>query len=625
MPNTFHDQLTGSDLHENKIDATTTTELTPASQAKYDLRWSPKVHAHPDTDLSSLTTLNARYAYKTIRTIAPNTMNGDYLTDGSGDEVEVNQAIIAVSNSGGGAVVVLNRPTGSYSVNASIETRDNVDVISNGAVFTSSMDGSNGRGIFNVTGRSNVELLGLNFNLPGGGCWAITSYGHDGLRIRRCQVTGAATQDSVILLNGGNGVADFLNTFFEGNRFTNLPNIDRCIRLYPRNGHIVEGVYAQKNLFKSTRGPCFSLDSYDVLRDVHVTHNRAIDTINGNTVNTPGVMLATRISSGGAYYITDLEFDDNYYRNTLTTNLGQGCIFFYETKNVKVRGNTMIGAWTNGAACQGPAIAPGRTSYPAISAEISDNYIEGFNSPWDPDSMRIMDCHDNTVVNCGGTFALGYSTQDYVQIHHNTHYNCFGDTSSPYTAFIALANSSNAKKCRIYDNTYIDDTASPRPIWFIELTGNYNFGDVEITGNKAYIPNGTITEYVHRELGSETYPRLIESNEVHDATGVTREFRLVLGNKTGAFTVNPAAGAIQSATLTGSITPTINTGTYKGQKIDLELTQDATDGHTCAKPVNSKVPGGTLPISTAANARDVYRFRWSGVSWDWVGYQLNLS
>lgn len=225
----------------------------------------------------------------------------------------------------------------------------------------------------------------------------------------------------------------------------------------------------------------------------------------------------------------------------------------------------MIGAWTNGAACQGPAIAPGRTSYPAISSEISDNYIEGFNSPWDPDSMRIMDCHDNTVVNCGGTFALGYSTQDYVQIHHNTHYNCFGDTSSPYTAFLTLANSSNAKKCRIYDNLYIDDTASPRPIWFIELTGNYNFGDVEITGNKAYIPNGTITEYVHRELGSETYSRLIESNEVHDATGVTREYRLALGNKTGAFTINPAAGAIQSVTLTGNITPTISaTTTVRG-------------------------------------------------------------
>ncbi len=40
MANTFHDQLAGSDLHENKVNATTGTELTPASQAAYDLRWA---------------------------------------------------------------------------------------------------------------------------------------------------------------------------------------------------------------------------------------------------------------------------------------------------------------------------------------------------------------------------------------------------------------------------------------------------------------------------------------------------------------------------------------------------------------------------------------------------------
>jgi hypothetical protein len=45
----------------------------------------------------------------------------------------------------------------------------------------------------------------------------------------------------------------------------------------------------------------------------------------------------------------------------------------------------------------------------------------------------------------------------------------------------------------------------------------------------------------------------------------------------------------------------------------------------CAKPVNSKVPGGVMPISTTANARDVYRFKWSGDAWLLVGYQLNLS
>ncbi len=77
--------------------------------------------------------------------------------------------------------------------------------------------------------------------------------------------------------------------------------------------------------------------------------------------------------------------------------------------------------------------------------------------------------------------------------------------------------------------------------------------------------------------------------------------------------------------LTGNVIPTILTGTYKGQVLDLELTQDATGGRTCAKSVNSKVPGGTLPISAGANARDCHRFKWDGFGWLLVGYQLNLS
>ncbi len=45
MANTYHDQLTGSDLHANKIDATTGTELTTASQAIYDNRWTRQSRA----------------------------------------------------------------------------------------------------------------------------------------------------------------------------------------------------------------------------------------------------------------------------------------------------------------------------------------------------------------------------------------------------------------------------------------------------------------------------------------------------------------------------------------------------------------------------------------------------
>ncbi len=93
-----------------------------------------------NSTFTSFQVANARFSHKTIRTVAPNTMNADYLTDGSGDQVEVQQAVDAVSANGGGAVFVMNRLTGSYNVAASIETKDNVDIISNGAIFTSSMD-----------------------------------------------------------------------------------------------------------------------------------------------------------------------------------------------------------------------------------------------------------------------------------------------------------------------------------------------------------------------------------------------------------------------------------------------------------------------------------------------------
>jgi hypothetical protein len=625
MANTYHDQLTGTDLHDNKVYPATMTELSAASQALYNARYAAYTHTHPDTELSSLATLNARFAYKTIRTVAPSTMNADYLTDGTGDDTQINQAINAVSANGGGAVLLLNRPTGSYDLATPIVAKDNVDIISNGATVTSSMGSSGAQGMINVSARTNVEILGVAFNLSSGLCTAITSYGHDGLRIRRCKFSGTAALDSVINFEGNAGSASFIDALIEGCRFVALPNIARCIKPYARNGHIVDGLAVNANYFKGSRGPCVFLDCYDTIRNIALAGNTTIDTIDGGTPSSPPNLLQTRISAGGAYYISDVTVDRNYYRNTLTSNTQQGLVYYYECKDVRITNNTAIGAWTTATNIPGPAIAPGRTTYPDLHTVIADNYIRGFDAAWDPDAMRFMDCHDNIVEQCGSAFGLGYSVQEYVKIHDNIFYNCFGLPSTPYKCFIFCANATSTKKCEIYNNTYIDDTAAPQNIWAIELTGNYNYSDVSIHDNNIYMPNGTITEYVHRELGSEVYPRTIYDNEIHDATGVTREFKLSLGNKTGVFTINPAAGAIQSATLTGNVTPTISTGTYKGQIFDLELTQDATGNRTCAKPVNSKVPGGTLPISTAANARDCYRFRWDGSAWLLAGYQLNLS
>lgn len=167
--------------------------------------------------------------------------------------------------------------------------------------------------------------------------------------------------------------------------------------------------------------------------------------------------------------------------------------------------------------------------------------------------------------------------------------------------------------------------AQPKMLRGVECTGHLDHSDVVIRNNRFYLPNAIFTGQLIKEYTDTVLPRIFEGNEFHDSTGVTTEFLTALGNKSGSFTIDPSVGRIQTATLNGNITPTISTGTHKGQTLDLELTQDATGSRTCAKPVNSKVPGGTMPISTAANARDLYRWRWDGSAWLLVSYQLNVS
>ena len=107
--------------------------------------------------------------------------------------------------------------------------------------------------------------------------------------------------------------------------------------------------------------------------------------------------------------------------------------------------------------------------------------------------------------------------------------------------------------------------------------------------------------------------------------GIDPEVTYSQGSITGSVTIDRKNGRTITATLTGNLTPTLAAGIFDGEVLNLELIQDATGGRTCAKPINSKVAGGTLPISTAANARDLYRWRWDGSAWLLVSYQFNVS
>lgn len=87
MPNTYHDQMTGSDLHENKINATTQTELTPGSLTRLDSRWAAK--ATTDAHITSTTNPHATTAAqvgappvsRSINTTAPLSGGGNLSAD----------------------------------------------------------------------------------------------------------------------------------------------------------------------------------------------------------------------------------------------------------------------------------------------------------------------------------------------------------------------------------------------------------------------------------------------------------------------------------------------------------------------------------------------------------------
>ncbi len=116
--------------------------------------------------------------------------------------------------------------------------------------------------------------------------------------------------------------------------------------------------------------------------------------------------------------------------------------------------------------------------------------------------MTHVEVANNVVYACGAGFSLGYERHDYIDIHDNIMYN---SASTAYSAGVIFANST-PKKCRFANNTIIDDQATPVMTKAIELTGHLDFSDVEVRGNRFYVPNGTISSLFYREFGNEIIP-----------------------------------------------------------------------------------------------------------------------
>lgn len=140
--------------------------------------------------------------------------------------------------------------------------------------------------------------------------------------------------------------------------------------------------------------------------------------------------------------------------------------------------------------------------------------------------------------------------------------------------------------------------------------------DSELTrGNKIRCFNGAFLNTMPAGLN------LYGENNI----GLNPDKNYALGSITGATTVNAANGTMQTATLTGNVTITLTTSLVLGTQLRLVLTQDATGSRTATWPSNFKKAGGSLVLSTLANAQDTVTMRWSGSDWVEVGRALNVS
>jgi hypothetical protein len=303
-----------------------------------------------------------------------------------------------------------------------------------------------------VTNKSDVRILGIRFNALADWC-PFVSYGHESLEIGHCDFLGTSGHFNAALgLDGESGSAPMVDTEIHHCLFTiSTTATYRTIHVYARGTNTIDNVAIHHNVFRGTTGAAIDLDAYASCSKINITDNRFYDLT--GTASVSG--MAVRGGLAVAFALSDILIENNIYSNVLTTGY-QSFAGIYSSSRVKIRGNIAKGGWTSGSSILGQFFAPGRIEMPLYGIEVSDNFVQGFEAFLDPDSMVFADIHDNTIYLCGNGIGLGYATQEYVKVHHNTSYN---SVAAAYPAGIVCGGTVPLTS-EITDNTVIDD----RPI-----------------------------------------------------------------------------------------------------------------------------------------------------------------
>lgn len=563
-------------------------------------------------------------ARTTTVTVGPPGSHSDYICDGTADESEINSAITAVYSAGGGRVLIR---AGTYQINSRVIPQNNVHIQGEG-MFSTILAATSGlrAGVIDNRAESSIstptigvilsdfQIDGTNFATAvdhslyykgvNSNVWTdckiynlyvhhttATGIGVDGLlrtTIDHCIVKNCGTQWTGAVL-GFNGIG-----IAAGGQTNESFVVSNCF---------VESSGNNDYLLEVDDTATTGYASYMFTHNVSVNAGRAGFRNSG----APNCSFVNNTAYNSGQYDTNSSSSGIYLVNASSHN---------PTNNV-VRGNLVVGATSRGISLQEPVtgcVVQGNT---VQTAALEGILCLGSNVVIHGNQVYKNGSHGINVGPPGGGSAhtsiviTNNHVYNNAQAVNNTNGIYINGSAAGLTNVLCQGN-------RLYDD---QGTQTQRGIR-VEAAGGTPYSGIVVKDNNcdnnksfAYSLGSTVGVMFKNNYGG------VGSTK----TGANPDMLQAIGNSTGSVTLDPAKGNFITITLTGNSTINFSSGVMVGDLIILIITQDATGSRTAAWGSNFKKAGGTLTISTGANAVDMIEMRWDGTNWREIARSLNTS
>lgn len=515
--------------------------------------------------------------------------NGDYVTDGTADDVQIQAAIDAAYAAGGGQVYLL---PGNYYTASQITLKSKVNVQGSGmGVTTIRCSANTSSWAFRTTSTGtttkgtyeSIYLLDLTIrNITASHSSLISNTKNAGyLRVEAAHADwSTAVRETLVLQHCENAV--FYDTFIHDSNGNGV-QVNACDYFHVRGNRVVN--FYDNVAMAGTHHLDDGIDIDEDFLNTHTVPSRygfvEFNSIEGST-NGNNIRIA---SSQYVFCSNNISKDhDCNAAASILVNSYSGSNH-PDTHHIYVDDNQVIGGTDSGI----------KVLYTSPSL-IYDIYV------------RRNSCSGTGSTAASGQLGAGILlVADGVTVTDNILDGC-GKNSGDGGALMLYSSVNNQVLRR---NRIINSPGAGVRFWNGGGTSTYTGIVMESTE----VSNNT-SDYAGLSVATFT------SSNRNEGLNPIKQYDQ--GNVTGATSFSRSNGDLITATATGNVTTTMAAG-QKGDRLTLRITQDGTGSRTISKPANVKMVGGAFSPTATAAATDSWTFVCDGTNWHEVSRSLNVS